>query len=392
MLAIFILSSAVSAADVDVMQVPDSGDIDESLVISEDIIINEGTFSDLAAEIGDGGNITLEKDIYTYDIGSTIRIKTPGVIDGNGAVIDMANSDVGVFFAAADGIVIKNINFLNVNNNYFGGAIHFWHSGAVENCNFINCNAYMGSAVYMSSGIVENCNIINNTNQAAAVFIDSGTVRNCSFTGNTAFEAAGAAVNGGNVENCNFDNNSAERDGGALWVLDGAVNNCNFNSNYAGRDGGAVWIWKGSIDGCNFNENQAYNDGGAVYIDKKAAITNSNLNDNDALFGGAVWMEAGNVDSCNFKDNSAVAYGGAVYMMKGAVENSSFDGDASYVHHGDAVFIHDENYAVKNCDFANMDCESAIGSYKNGTVEGCTFEDEMTVEIVDNLEDTIVKD
>ena len=56
-----------------------------------------GTFSQLVTEIGSGGNIVLSKKLYTYDSGSRIQITTNSVIDGNGAVIDMAGSNIQVF-------------------------------------------------------------------------------------------------------------------------------------------------------------------------------------------------------------------------------------------------------------------------------------------------------
>ena len=59
---------------------------------SEILADDQYTYSNLREQIGSGGNITLTKGTYTYnsDDGDTIKITNPCMIDGNGAVIDMA--------------------------------------------------------------------------------------------------------------------------------------------------------------------------------------------------------------------------------------------------------------------------------------------------------------
>ena len=58
---------------------------------SDSQILNEGegTYYDLRNEIGDGGDKNLTKSYYSYTGGNTIEITKSGVINGNGAVIDM---------------------------------------------------------------------------------------------------------------------------------------------------------------------------------------------------------------------------------------------------------------------------------------------------------------
>ena len=62
-------------------------------------------YSDLAAEISQSGNIKLKHKNYTYDEGATtININEDNkVIDGDGAVIDMAGSTIRAFHVNASG-------------------------------------------------------------------------------------------------------------------------------------------------------------------------------------------------------------------------------------------------------------------------------------------------
>ena len=369
------LSSAVTASDIEETQVNVENDIDESVILLSDIIMaNEGTYTDLADEIGNGGNITLKKSVYTYDNGSAIEINTSGVIDGKGALIDMANSSIEVFDIIADGVVVKNLNFINLNANSFGCAMMFWNSGTVQNCSFSNCRSYGGCAIYIyETGLVENCNFLNNCFGGNAVSISRGTIRNCNFTRNVGYEGAAASVYSGTIENCNFDHNQAKRDGGAVWIHEGTVKNCYFNRNYADHDGGAIFTDEATIDNCNFIWNQACNYGGAVGVGIKSNIINSNFEMNGAFNGGALWMVDGTVDACSFKYDGTSNYGGAAYMQSGTVKNSNFDGDKAFLD-GDGIYFY-EDFVVKNCHFSNIDSERAIGYYfDSGIIEDCTFD------------------
>ena len=98
-LILFIVSLAcVSAAD-DADQTVNDDTLALSQEVNDEVLsANLGTYSDLVEEIGSGGNITLTKDIYSYDSGNIINITQPGVIDGNGAIIDMTNSRIDIIF------------------------------------------------------------------------------------------------------------------------------------------------------------------------------------------------------------------------------------------------------------------------------------------------------
>ena len=271
-------------------------------VQNEDTLsLNQGNYSDLAEEIQSGGNVELKYDYYTYDSGFTITITGDNrVIDGKGAVIDMAGSNMRAFYVSDSGVTIKNLIIKNTNYDNNGGAIFFHGSGTVINCNFTNNTITgEGDAIY---------------------FYYNGTVTNCHFTGNTAGDAGAIRMNSGNVSNCNFTNNKvtgAYSYGGAVYFSSsGNVSNCNFTNNTATGAysyGGAVYFSSpGNVSNCNFNNNNATGNsayGGAVYFTSNGEVSNCNFNNNNATgensHGGAIWMASGNVSNCNFNNNKA---------------------------------------------------------------------------------------
>lgn len=94
---------------------------DELLSTENDLKLlsnNSGTYSGLSSEINSGSYIKLQHDYYTYDSGSTIEISTyNSVIDGNGAVIDMAGTNIRAFTVSASDVTIKNLTIKNTNYN-----------------------------------------------------------------------------------------------------------------------------------------------------------------------------------------------------------------------------------------------------------------------------------
>ena len=86
------------------------------------------SFSDLRNDIGSGGDKTLTYDYYKYESGDPIEISTSGVIDGNGAIIDMEGATIShVFNISADNVTIKNLSIINYTGT--GDAIYFFGSG-----------------------------------------------------------------------------------------------------------------------------------------------------------------------------------------------------------------------------------------------------------------------
>ena len=421
MLTIFLFAiAAASASDVNetVMANEDTGQMelsanDETLsseTDSEILAAGQYTYSDLRNQIGSGGNITLTKGTYTYNNdGDTIEITDSGVIDGNGAVIDMAGFNKRAFEVYASGVTLKNLTIKNVNFKGNGGAIHFNQTGSVTNCNFTNntASAAGGAVFFRLTSNVTNCNFVNNTagrDGGAIHFYDTvkgSSVTNCNFAGNTAGEDGGALFFDGMgiVTNCNFAGNAAVQYGSAIYFYDygnkgpSIVANCNFTSNNASNRDGAVYFYRsGNVTNCNFVNNTADGDGGAIYFynldSEGTAVTNCNFTDNKAGYGGALgFRQTGSVANCNFINNTAtMGCGGAIYFYdygnKGPsiVANCNFtDNNAfSSYSYGGAVYFY-RNGTVTNCNFANSTAYNGEGGAvyfrQSGSVAICNFTD-----------------
>ena len=96
--------------------------------------LEEKTYADLSNAIGSGGDINLQPAYYKYNGESdTITITTPGIINGNGAIIDMAGLTIRAFNVQTSGVTFKNLTIKNANYDGEGGAIYFSQSGSVTN-------------------------------------------------------------------------------------------------------------------------------------------------------------------------------------------------------------------------------------------------------------------
>ena len=155
--------TAVASEDTSQIELSDSNKViednlqtseknDELTLTDNDVLgADSATYSDLDSEIRASGNVTLTHKNYIYDDGApAINISEANkVIDGNGAVIDMAGSTIRAFDVIGNGVTIKNLTIKNVNFWEKGGAIKFaGDSGTVINCNFINNTAQNGGAIY----------------------------------------------------------------------------------------------------------------------------------------------------------------------------------------------------------------------------------------------------
>ncbi len=347
---------------------------------------NEGTYSELIEKIGSGGNITLNKKIYTYDSGFTIEITQSGTIDGNGAIIDMSGSDIQVFNVNATNLIIKNITFKNINYYGAGGAIYFAGSGTVNNCNFTGNTAGNGGAIYFkSTGSVSNCNFVNNLATAwggAIYFKSTGSVSNCNFVKNRATECGGAIYSEGSVNNlfitnCNFTANTANDCGGAIYCSDSEINNCNFTGNTAGSSGGAIACSDSEINNCNFTGNTASSSGGAISSEgsvNNLFITNCNFRNNTANdCAGAIVCSGSNINNCNFTGNTA-NYGGAIHGGKYVVNvvNSTFVNNIAE-NEGGAIYWSGDSADIKNCNFTGNTANEFGGAFYNFGYSATSF-------------------
>ena len=303
----------------DESQTVEQSDDDETVNEENDLDVlsdGTGTWSELRDEIGVGGDINLSKRYYSYDGGGTIEIKNSGVINGNGAVIDMTGSNIRAFYINASDVTINNLTIENANFTGKGGAIYgYGEGGKVSYCSFVNNTADgTGGAICWEDG----CDVFS-----------------CYFANNTAYE--GGAIYGfyGTFFSCYFVNNTADDYGGAIyWQYDGTFFNCTFVNNTADDYGGAIyWYSGGSISYSNFINNTAY-EGGAIYwqyVDG-GSVSYSNFINNTAEYkGGAIYWEyySGSVSYSNFINNTAEYGGGAIYWKSesGSISHSTFIND-----------------------------------------------------------------
>ena len=323
----------------------------------------EGTYYDLINEIGDGGDKNLTKSYYKYTGGDTIKITTSGVINGNGAVIDMNNS-VRAFYVESSGVTFKNLTIKNANNRDSGGAIYFnisAVSGTVINCNFIdNLVSYNGGALFLDGfGYIADCNFVNNRvtdpygSYGGAIHMYSGTVENCNFTNNSAEYSAGAIwfTTKGDVRNCNFDGNSANY-AGAIESDNGlcTVSDCNFINCKSYWEGGAIFCsGDGIVENCNFTGNSAKY-GGAIVINCAYTVLNCIFINNKVETGGALYFGGvGEINNSTFVNNKADDSGGAIYLVDGNILNCNFTNNSAGFAGGAICFY--GNADVTNCNF-----------------------------------------
>jgi predicted outer membrane repeat protein len=265
-LILFVFVSSASAADsnaTNVLSIDESANIanNDTNILSVDNngnILKEktGSYSELVTNITNaqisGNEVTLEKNcIYTFDSGNTIEINKTGFkVKGNGAIIDMASSNITVFKITADNVIINNLTIKNTKSNDDGGAI-YWigHYGTVSECTFTNNTANNGGAIgwYGDNGTVSDCTFTNNTaksNGGALYFSNSGNVTTCNFTGNTATNSGAIHIDGsvsGNLGGI-FINNKASNSGGAIGMYSPIYGNLRgiFINNTANNKGGAI--------------------------------------------------------------------------------------------------------------------------------------------------------
>ena len=321
--------------------------------------VEEGNFSQLREEIGNGGDKNLTKSYYRYYAGerSPLIIRNSGVINGNGAVIDMAGSDNPAFVVYSSDVTIKNLTIINSKSPANGGAIIFDSSGTVENCTFINNTAQDGGAVYFptnTTGRVINCNFINNnaSELGGAVLLFNGTVTNCTFINNTANLDADALFVDTNciVMNCNFTN-LLPSDKSQVVFGDNTYGRV-INSNFINNAGGAIiFVYEGAVMNCNFTNVLSSN---RVISIHNGNVTNCNFADCSV---NQVITIQGNVTNCTFINNT-VGDATVWFGLVGAVTNCTFINNTV----GDSTVIFEGISAVTNCNFTgnNAHTGSAI--------------------------------
>lgn len=344
--------------------------------------VGGGTFADIRDAIeheASGGTIELS-GIYKGDGNEIVIDKNNLTIIGtNDATLDAQGQSM-IFKITGNGVILKNIKFINAKSSDNGGAI-YWQgaNGEVTNCNFTQNAAKYGGAIRWEGG--------------------NGTIIQCNFNNNKANEDGGAIHWGGangTINKCNFNNNKANNDtfgsgGGAIYWYGGAngiINKCNFNNNTAEYEGGAIYLngANGTVNNCTFNNNKAKLHGGAISgIGNNRKITNCNFNNNTSNYGGAIYWEGGangEVTNCNFNNNTAQEDGGAIHWegANGTVNNCTFDDNIAQSN-GGAIYWRGTEGNIYNSTFKNNKAKNYRNIYNttNLVLSDSTLETIVTI-------------
>ncbi len=297
-------------------------------------------------------------------------------INGNNHIIDADNKS-SIFRFINTNVTINNLKIFNANlsaimlqnsilttnnvtfeNNYDsigGAAIYAYESNYYSNNDkFINNYAKMGSAINGELSIIQIDDSIFKSDKPSAWSLIYG--ENCNM----------------NIINCNFENlNSTYAT--AIYSKGGKLNvtKSRFSKLYANATAGAIGIKKTSevnIKECNFTDIRAERNGGAIFTDFNA---NGDANGNYIIisdcifencsseFGGAYLQLGGflKIIDSKFNNNFADSSGGAVYCSDTtlSIGNTVFENTWTETYEGGALFIDNSHAQITLCDFIDND-------------------------------------
>ena len=361
------------------------------------------TYSELSREISQIGPVKLTHKNYVYDNSEAITVTEDNkVIDGNGAVIDMAESTIRAFNVVGSGVTIKNLTIKNANFNGDGGAIYFSQTGTLSNCNFVNNTAsnHDGGAVYFNtSGFAENCYFTDNSAMYGGAIAHYGGVLNCSnsrFIDNSAeigpsiyscdaiLNVCSSSVTSNrsskygqifasnstvNIDTSEFINISSAYASALSFIFcEISIINSRFVNLTAEKSAGAIALkFSGNsyIKGSEFINVKSFKNAGAVLVDYGRESGNSTLTDCvfsnvSSMIGGAYIQLGGSLllNRSNFTDNNA-SVGGAVYISftNSTIDNCIFDSnklsDMDSTSCGGAIYCDMSNVTLIHSRFIN---------------------------------------
>ncbi|MBO7718832.1 MAG: hypothetical protein J6S29_01620 [Methanosphaera sp.] len=388
----------------------DSSDVDSTTTSTSDN--RAGTLTDFRNEIEyNKGNLSLNRD-YELIVGPDSGYVDEGIvlndsnifIEGNNHTINL-NSLSRLFTANNSNIIINNLNIRNTaahaimleNSNLTTSHVSFQNNEVAESKavfaiassynssydSFINLNDEFGSAIHAVAGselTIANATFNNSKMQTwgCIYLFDSGAViANTTFADMKSKYAT--AIYGGkcilSISNCTFINLEANETAGAIAVKDfndfAVIENCKFINVTSHKNAGALFA---DVNGEKFQKegrvlvtNSTFEDcqslfGGAILqLGGSLVIVNSTLTNNDALInGGGVYTSNAdmNVINTTFTDNSAneeiedYNQGGAIFFDCGelTIENSTFKGNDAL--EGSDIYLYDSEYTISNSYFA----------------------------------------
>ena len=343
----------------------------------------------------------LGENIFDIDYYSNVTVKNIIFMNANnpdgwgGAIYSMGKNR----------IVVDNCTFRD-NFAYDGAGIHAWGDLYIKDSLFIdNVAGVYGGAVFKDGDgnlVVENTKFINNSayTYAGAVYTMgyneiNQLFKNVTFEGNDATCGGAFFTMGKNVTliDCNFTNNKAvdkesgyDPLGGAVYVHNGATNftNVRFVNNTAEGNGGALELNNGAtstvdssgrhidvhwaiLDNCLIENNTATGFGGAIYTDEirtSVNITNTIIKNNKAS-NAALYV---NIFGFYTLDNVTVE------------NNKNTAGDLLIYSYGE--------YSFPESFYANDTIINSVFKNNSADIVVCAVSEYVTINITDSMFDT----
>ncbi|MBE6489631.1 MAG: hypothetical protein E7Z83_02100 [Methanobrevibacter sp.] len=422
LLSIFIISiSAVSAENINNQTI---GEIDDSIDINDNILLENTTIENTDSEANNSSDITTDNatdvennetntknnntenqtDIENNNTENTTENQTipenetPAPVYPDGTFAEFEK----ILWRASDGdtiILDRNYNYDGSDRKVMGIYRQLTIDGAGHTLDGKNGARifYVGSDVKtltLKNIIFKNGKI----NGAGGAILNDGarlTIDNCSFINNRITGTTGGAIASNNVNyiritNSKFSGNYATGVGGAISITGNyaEISNCTFSNNEA-RDnlGGAILVLGNSATVKNnaFTNNKAGRDGGAVDIEGKtvgskcqgATVSGNTFTQNTAVFGGALGLNGkdstieNNVftsnNAINSKSYSSAGIGGAMRVMGEKnikVINNTFTDNTAY-RQGGAFYLEGASSVISKNTFTNNKATTDAGGSMN---------------------------
>ena len=390
-------------------------EIIHSNTIDYDIISTDEnkTYTDLLNDVNQETNLTSDytfskesdKDIKTVTIGnanSTSYITINGnnhTIDGRNeagafkffnttiTINDLIIKNCGLSAIIAESgstVILKNVQFINNNDEEEGGAI--WSANSIintNNCLFENNNASTGGGIYakQSNIYINGTTFINKKPLTWSLVYAINSIveiERSLFTNTTSRYATALFTQGSKVVivNSKFENLFANATAGAIAAKTLAkmdnpnsasliIQNCIFSNVSSTKDAGAIYLDINGDDGINNNEFVLIND---TLFDKCSSE-----------FGGALMQLGGrlNILHSTFSNNKATYSGGAAYTSNATVHISGCKFLNNHIIYkdmefakGGALYLDNGNHEIEYCNFTDNSAKIGGGIC---AFDGCLF-------------------
>ena len=354
-----------------------------------------------SSTVNRGQDLVLDLNGHTLTTDETVqRSRLFGIYGGSNLVITngvimqdgtYSAYSASVFFQGASTLVLDGVNWTLADTHArasYGG--------------MFSLNAAGNALTILNSDITYACGEEGSVYRGG-IINDSGaapiTLKNSNFTGgrvvggtidSTTYRADGGQIwlSGSSkltAENCTFTGGEAVRHGGLIYKNAGSgtltFKDCTFENGSAGDDGGALFLGTTgavSFDGCTFTNNTAASYGGSIFKDAgsgKLTVTDSDFTGGSATYGGQIYSTGTNsgnkISGSDFTGGSATERGGALCLGgKMLLSGCNISENTSVL--GGGLFVTGNTALVTLTDTV-MDNESSsvggsIAKYSKGTL------------------------